>query len=70
MASHCTTNRDYDCYLIPDKSYGRSVSDMECVRSVIVPSLHIGILPQELNLEKIKMLTLVRFANVCISPQG
>ena len=67
MASHCTTTRDYDCYFIPDKSYGRSVSDMKCVRSLVVPSLHTGILPQELNLDKMRMFTSVRFANVCIS---
>ena len=42
---HCLTTSDCGCYFIPDKSYGRSVSDMKCVRSLIVPSLHIGVLP-------------------------
>lgn len=46
------------------------MSDMKSVRSVIVPSLHIGILPQELNLEKIEMFISVRFANVGISLLG
>lgn len=52
----CTTTGHQGCYFTPDKSYGRSVSDMKSVRSLIVPSLHIGILPQELNLEKWKWL--------------
>ena len=47
-----TTTGHQGCHFIPDKSYGRSMSDMKSVKSLIVPSLHIGILPQELNLEK------------------